>query len=193
MVDRLQGTPYRTGVGSLTIELLPQPAQDAFNERRWMELLDEPDLIRFEGRVETNRHGQIVMTPPPAPQHGMYQSEIGYLLRTLLASGRVLTECPISTADGVKAADVAWASAEVMEALAGRVLFARAPDVCIEVRSPSNSDAEMQEKARLCFDAGAREVWICSTSGAMTFWTRGLAPLPASQLVPGFPLQIVLS
>ena len=33
---------------------------------------------------------------------GNYQSEIAYLLRTLLSNGRVATECPISTADGVE-------------------------------------------------------------------------------------------
>src|SRR5947209_3102308 len=81
------------------------------------ELAADRELAKVEGRIETDRHGHIIMSPPPAPNHGSFQSEIAYLLRTLMPAGRVLTECPISTADGVKAADVAWASPERMEEL----------------------------------------------------------------------------
>src|SRR5260221_14021456 len=101
-------------MATLTIELPPQPARTKFNLLRWAELLTDPGLAKFEGRIETDRHGHIIMSPPPAPSHGSYQLEIGHLLRTFLRRGRVLTECPVSTADGVKAADVAWASPECM-------------------------------------------------------------------------------
>ena len=88
----------------MTIELPQHRAQTAFNLRRWAEVLSDRQLAKVEGRIETDRHGHIIMSPPPAPRHGSYQSEIAYLLRTLMPRGRVLTECPISTADGVKAA-----------------------------------------------------------------------------------------
>jgi Uma2 family endonuclease len=193
-VDAQGWRPYRTRMGGLTIELPPQRVQNAFNETRWQELQTDPELARFEGRVETDRYGHIIMTPPPAAQHGMYQSEIAFLLRNRTTGGRVLTECPISTADGVRAADVAWASPEIMQELGSRALFLRAPDVCVEVRSPSNSDAELQEKARLYFDAGAREVWVCAESGVMTFWrTIDLQPAAASTIFPAFPTRVALS
>jgi Uma2 family endonuclease len=181
-------------MGALTIELPPQRAQNAFNEGRWLELLADPELARFEGRVETNRHGHVVMTPPPTPTHGSYQSEIAHLLRVRMSAGRVLTECPVSTADGVKAADVAWASAETMGELGERVSFPRAPEVCVEVRSPRNSEAELREKAALYFDAGAVEVWVCGESGVMTFWlATAESPAPASRIFPDFPPQVPLS
>ncbi|HEV2207743.1 MAG TPA: hypothetical protein VG167_03160 [Verrucomicrobiae bacterium] len=94
----------------VTIELPTQQTQTRFNLRRWSELLADAELAMFEGRVETDRHGHIIMSPPPAAAHGSFQSESAFLLRTLMWKERVLTECPISTADGVKAADVAWAS-----------------------------------------------------------------------------------
>src|SRR6185295_15930408 len=97
-------------MAALTIELPSQQDQADFNLRRWTELLADPELAKFEGRIETDRHGHIIMSPPPAPSHGSFQSEIVHLLRTFLSAGQVLAECPISTADGVKAADVAWAS-----------------------------------------------------------------------------------
>ena len=108
-------------MATLTLELPPQKAQTVFNLRRWAELLADPALARFEGRVETDRHGHIIMSPPPAPSHGSFQARIASLPDRYVTSGRVLTECPISTADGVKAVDVAWASPALMDELGRRV------------------------------------------------------------------------
>jgi Uma2 family endonuclease len=179
-------------MGTLTIELPPQSAQTEFNLRRWSELVMDRELSKFEGRIETDRHGHIIMSPPPAPSHGSHQSQIAHLLHTLMTRGRTLTECPISTADGVKAADVASASAERMRELGNRVCFPRCPEICVEVISPSNTEAEIQEKAALYFDAGAREVWLCAASGAMRFLGPAAVALAASRLCPEFPNQIEL-
>jgi len=180
-------------VPTLTIELPEQQAQTAFNLRRWEELLADPELAKVEGRIETDRHGHIIMSPPPAPSHGGYQSEIGYLLRTLMSTSRVLSECPISTADGVKAADVAWASPECIRRLGNRVCFPKAPEICIEVLSPSNSEAEIEEKMSLYFDAGAKEVWLCSQLGEMKFFGPSSRQLMrGSAFCPDFPQKIQL-
>jgi Uma2 family endonuclease len=180
-------------VPTLTIELPQHQAQTALNLRRWAELLADPELTRFEGRVETDRHGHVIMSPPPAPNHGSFQSEIAYRLRSLIPQGRVLTECPVSTADGVKAADVAWASPECMRELGNRVCFPKSPELCVEVLSPSNTEAEIREKMALYFDAGAREVWLCADSGAMSFFGPGTGqPMGASELCPQFPKKIDL-
>ena len=178
-------------MATLNIELPSQHEQRRVNLRRWDELLADPEMAKFEGRIETDRHGQIIMSPPPAPRHGTRQARITTLLSQLMPHGTVLTECPISTADGVKAADVAWASAERMRELGNRNCFTRCPGICVEVISPSNTDAEIQEKVALYFDAGAHEVWLCGVSGAMSFLTSPAArPLRASRLCPEFPKQI---
>ncbi|MBM3878468.1 MAG: Uma2 family endonuclease [Verrucomicrobia bacterium] len=180
-------------MAALTIELPQYEARTGFNLSRWAELLADPELAKFEGRIETDRHGHILMSPPPAPNHGSYQLEIGHRLRTLLRRGRVLTECPISTADGVKAADVAWASPECMRELGNRLCFPHAPEICVEVRSPGNTEAEIEEKTALYLDAGAKEVWIGSASGAMTFFGLiGDRLLSGSRLCPGFPTRVSL-
>ncbi len=47
----------------------------------------EKNISRFAHlpyRIETDRHGHILMSPPPAPADGDQQSEIVYLLKTLL-------------------------------------------------------------------------------------------------------------
>ncbi len=179
-------------MAALTIQLPAHDAQTNFNLRRWRELLHDPELAKVEGRIETDRHGRILMTPPPAPAHGRFQSRIAYLLQTLLADGDTLTECPISTADGVRAADVAWASPERMRELGKRICFVHSPEICVEVLSPGNSDNEIAEKMTLYFDAGAREAWVCAESGAMKFFGPQRTSLGVSKLCPGFPKRIDL-
>jgi Uma2 family endonuclease len=182
---------------TLTIELPVREDQTAFNLRRWKELLADTqlgrDLARIPGRVETNRYGHIIMYPPPGTAHGGFQAEIGHHLRLLLPNGRVITECPISTADGVKGADVIWVSDERRAATDKKVLLTKAPEICVEVFSPSNSRREMAEKKALYFAAGAREVWFCDEDGRMTFHvgpaSRGAK---ASKFCPAFPREIRL-
>ena len=190
-IDALARGKVGLSMGTMTIELPSHAEQIEFNLRRWDELIADPEVAKIEGRIETDRHGQIIMSPPPAPGHGHLQGEITYLLRSLLPEGRTLPECPISTADGVKAADVAWASAKSWREVGERTCFVRAPEICVEVISPGNREAEMKEKMSLYFDAGAEEVWICSGAGEMKFYARGSAsPIPRSALCPEFPMKI---
>lgn len=176
-----------------TIKLPPHEAQTEFNLRRWDELLANPEVAKIEGRVETDRYGHIIMSPPPAPKHGFYQSEILRMLDKLMPGGRVLPECPISAADGVRAADVAWVSPQRIKELGDRSCFPHAPETCVEVLSPGNSNAEIEEKIALYFEAGAGEVWVCGIFGEMKFFSAaGAPPMPASKLCPEFPRQIEL-
>src|SRR5437773_2128923 len=138
---------YAAEVPTLTIELPKQQDRTAFNLRRWEELLADPELAKIEGRIETDRHGHIIMSPPPAPAHGSFQVRISYLLTDLMPRGRVLSECPISTADGVKAADVAWASPNSLRELGNRACFPQAPELCVEILSPSNTKAEIEKRS----------------------------------------------
>src|ERR1700744_1433623 len=92
------------------LELPPRKSQRAFNLRRWTELCTDEELAKIQGRIETDRHGHIVLIPFAPACHGYLQAEIGHLLRLLMQKGRFWIACPISTADGVKIADVAWAS-----------------------------------------------------------------------------------
>jgi hypothetical protein len=72
---------------SLTIQLHPSQKQTAFNLERWRELLEDRDLARLPHRIETDRHGHILMSPPPAPSHGVKQAKIATLFWGVAASG----------------------------------------------------------------------------------------------------------
>jgi Uma2 family endonuclease len=80
-----------------------------------------------------------------------------------------------------------------MAQLGEQVCFPGAPEVCVEVLSPSNTEPEMQEKMALYFDPGAQEVWLCDQNGAMRFFGPGASPLGGSGLFPQFPKQVVLA
>ena len=180
-------------MATLTIELPSQPSLVEENLRRWAEVLSDPKLAQLNERVETDRFGHIVMSPTPSAHHGSYQFRIGALLDRHMKARRVVTECPISTADGVKAADVAWASPERVLELGNRVCFPRAPEICVEILSPGNTETEIREKTSLYFDAGAREVWHCAAQGVMTFLrTGGAQPLLHSEICPSFPSRVDL-
>jgi Uma2 family endonuclease len=149
-------------------------------------------MQKIVGRVETDRYGRAFMSPPAAANHGGRQSQVGTLLHQLIPTGRVFVECPISTADGVRAADVAWASPKSVRELGNQVCFTRAPEICVEVLSPDNTAAEMREKTALYFNAGAKEVWLCSRAGKMTFFGADETLLVRSRLCPDFPVQVQL-
>ena len=165
----------------------------AFNLKRWEELLDDPFVRDYVGRVETDRYGRIIMIPPPAYDHGGFQSGISYALKHYLMKGRVTVETPISTSEGVRIADASWASDNFLSSLPEKcVCLPSAPEICIEVVSPSNSRGELEEKRRLYFEAGAKEFWLCK-DGKMNFYLADAEP-PAehSALCPEFPQVIEL-
>jgi Uma2 family endonuclease len=180
-------------VTTLTIELPVREDQTAFNLRRWEEVLADPYYADLPGRAETDRHGDVVMSPPAAPWHSGYQYLIARRLGDLLPEGQPLTECAISTADGVRACDVAWLSRGRIAELRQHVCLPNAPEICVEIISPGNSPGQMQEKRALYFAAGATEVWFCDENGKMTFHTHAASPAePGSQLCPQFPSHVQL-
>jgi Uma2 family endonuclease len=174
----------------ITIELPDLDSQTEFNLARWAEILADPTLARLPYRIETDQHGHILMSPPPAPIHGRRQAHISGLLRQLLPGGIAFSECPLSTAGGVKAIDVAWLAPERSEDINRLTLFERAPEICVEIVSPSNSRSEITEKRALYFDAGAAEVWVCNLEGSISFFVTPDNHVPISSICPAFPSRI---
>ena len=171
----------------ITIELPDLKSQTAFNLARWAEICTDPRLANLPDRIETDRHGHILMTPPPGFPHSDRQGQIMTLLIQLLPTGRAMPECPISTADGVKAVDLAWLASGRLELRERPLVLTGAPEICIEVFSPSNTQREIDEKRALYFDAGATEVWICNLDGSMSFFVGADRQVSASTLCPAFP------
>jgi Uma2 family endonuclease len=135
----------------------------------WQEVCDDPILRDLPYKIELNEWGNIVMSPASS-KHSLLQGLIQDALRAVRKDGFVYQECPVQTAKGVKAADVAWASFEFVRQHSHESPLGKAPELCVEVLSPSNSVREMEEKRELYFARGAHEVWLCDETGTLTFY-----------------------
>ena len=131
---------------------------------RWAQLCSDPRWHDLGGKLEINSMGVIEMSPA-SNRHGIRQLAVGRALADQLAEGTALVECSVFTGDGVRVPDVAWASAAFMARHGDVTPFPEAPEICVEVRSPSNTDAELEFKRQLYLDAGAVEVWIVAEAG----------------------------
>jgi len=61
----------------------------------------------------------------------------------------------------------------------------------VEIISPSNTVAEMQEKKNLYFNVGAQEFWLCD-QGNMKFFNQN-KELEFSELIKTFPNYLELN
>jgi Uma2 family endonuclease len=86
---------------------------------------------------------------------------------------------------------VAWFSAERWEKVKEEFDASIAPEICVEILSPSNANAEIEQKKQLYFEAGATEVWTWDAEGTVQFFHPEQA-IKISALVPDFPTRITL-
>lgn len=135
---------------------------------QWAEVINDSSLENLPYKIELNEYGQIVMSPA-TNKHGFLQAEIAFFLRNN-RQGRVVTECSVETAKGVKVADVAWGSNKFFQQNGTDTPYQQAPEICVEIVSPSNSQPEMKEKISLYLSNGAQEVWICSAEGELEIY-----------------------
>ena len=154
----------------------------------WEEVCADPRLQDLPYKIELNQWGNIEMSPAKRC-HFEFQGEIARLLSILLSKGMAITECAIETSESTKVADVAWVSRERRREIRREVSYAAAPEICVEIRSMSNGPAEMRNKRRLYFEAGAVEFWLCDERGEMLFFSAE-GPLIHSALCPEFPVRV---
>jgi Uma2 family endonuclease len=154
---------------------------------RWAEICNDATLRDLPFKVELNAFGTMEMSPA-STRHARLQGTLAGELMRQLPHGTVLTECPIATADdGIRVPDVAWASPAFMQQHGDATPLPAAPEICVEVRSPSNTDAEMAMKTRVYLAAGAHEVWIVAVDGVIEVHTA-TGPQGASR----YPVVVTL-
>ncbi len=124
-----------------------------------------PDLP--DGSQQELVRGKVVMAPPPGFRHGRVQVQVASKLNDYAVStkrGRVAVETGVVTERGpdtVRGPDISYWSAE-------RLPFDQdpegypdaAPDLCVEVLSPSNRRSEMRDKVAEYFGRDVRMVWV---------------------------------
>ena len=93
---------------------------------------------------------------------------------------------------GRKVADAAWGSDAFFARHGMNTPYSQAPELCVEIRSPSNSSGEMLAKKDLYLACGAQEFWLVDEGGRLRFYSyRGeqeqstlFADFPSSLAVP---------
>lgn len=154
----------------------------------WQEVCADRNLADLPYKIELNERGQVIMSPARLIHSG-YQAKIIKTLIKLVDYGEVIPEFAIGTTKGTKVPDIVWCSEELWNQVKFLPESTTAPEICIEVLSPTNTDQEMDEKKKLYFEQGAKEVWICNEQGEVKFFNpRGA--MKQSQEIPAFPTQI---
>ena len=154
----------------------------------WQEVCADTALQDIPYKIELNRWGQIVMSPAKN-KHSVYQGLIQSLIQSMVKEGLTYPECPIQTEDNVKVADVVWISKERYQQIKNDDVCSIAPEICIEIKSSSNTLEEMKFKKELYFKAGAAEFWLCNENGEMSFFNSD-GQIVNSVIVPNFPASI---
>ena len=119
-----------------------------------------------EGHYELH-HGELVLVAPPKVVHYDLQRRLRRLLESQAGEQ---WEIDIEMAFRPKP-DLEYWTADAGAIAHARYLEGRgagyiqgAPELVIEVLSPSNTAAEMEEKCEICLASGSREFWVVSPS-----------------------------
>ena len=156
----------------------------------WEEICADPILADLPFKIESDQWGNVVMSPPAGADHSDFQGEILAALLRLLPEGYARPEYPLQTNKGVKAMDVAWVSRERHgQKPKSSIVHLLAPEICVEVFSPRNTVAEIDEKILLYFERGAQECWTCDRKGHLIF-RDPTGRIERSKLCPKFPRRI---
>src|SRR2546423_659647 len=142
----------------------------------WAQVCLDKGLADLPYKIELDKYGKIIMSPAHK-KHSKLQGKILQLLGRLMPHGDSLPECAVETSEGTKVPDAAWISEERWASMnPDEASCSRAPEICIEVLSPTNTAEEMLGtteklgKRELYFRAGAVEFWMCDEAGRMSFF-----------------------
>jgi Uma2 family endonuclease len=113
------------------------------------------------------RHGELVPVTRPKFKHFRIQKRLEKLLEPLAQqlgvvamelAFRPLPEHELWAADVAYVSEERWGSIDPDDNLMG------APELVIEVLSPSNTAAEIDDKEQLCLQNGAQEFWVVNSA-----------------------------
>lgn len=162
----------------------------------------EFERLPDDGQRHELDHGELVSMPPASDEHGDVCAEIVRVLRNFAKAhslGRVYAgETGFLLApDTVRVPDVAFVKQPRAELR--RSFFPGAPDLAVEVYSPSESIPQLMRKVRQYLQAGCRLVWVVypderrvhvlGSAGEDQILSSGDV-LEAPDLLPGFAAPI---
>lgn len=158
------------------------------HQDHWEQLCRDSSLSDLPYKVETNKNGQLILTPTSVSR-SIRMGEIMRALDEYAPDGSSPPSYAIATPEGVKVPDVVWYSPERrVEMRATGDPSTLAPEICVEVMSASNTDEEILAKRELYQELGAEEVWVVSEEGEIRFF--GEDEKERSEIAPGCPRSV---
>jgi Uma2 family endonuclease len=109
------------------------------------------------------RNGEVVQMTRPVFGHIRVQHQLQQMLGDAAGDRRsAYIEAPFRPLPEheLRVADVAYAPRERWDAVSSKGYLAGAPELVVEILSPSNTAAEMLEREQICLENGCREFWI---------------------------------
>jgi len=152
-----------------------QPARQIWTES---ELQSLPE----DGYVHEVVNGELVMSPKNDFFHGDICSELLTAMRTFVRAKRSGAVLDSSTGFWMKnrncrAPDISFVSRERLIALgfkrSTRAFFPGAPDLAVEILSPNNTRAEIDERLKDFFESGTQLAWIIDPDAQRAEVCRG--------------------
>ncbi|MBV9766287.1 MAG: Uma2 family endonuclease [Acidobacteriaceae bacterium] len=161
-------------------------------------------LPRGTERHELNA-GELITMPPPKSLHALVALTVLELLQTYLQqhaigraipeAGYVLSRDPVT----IRQPDVSVISKEKIQTTGPDDYFEGAPELAVEVVSPSDSAEDLETKIEQYLQAGARQVWILypKTKRVHVFYGTDQRivrdesqTLEGGELLPGFSVNV---
>lgn len=151
-------------------------------------------------------NGVLIEVPPPKHIHSWIASTLAEILMLFIAQhriGKVYTDATgYDLADGsVVMPDLSFVANERM--IPPEIEMDFAPDLAIEVVSPSNLPTEMRDKVRSFLISGTKQVWVIypnareidvavlQTDGSIAYKTYGISDtLTGGDVLPGFSVAV---
>jgi Uma2 family endonuclease len=158
-------------------EVIDKPLSYEALAEMYRAMCDDPRFANIPGKLELDTWGRIILSPA-SNYHGNLQARL--VARLLPLGGQAFVEASVLTPVGLLVPDVAWTSAEFRSTHGDETPFTRAPELCIEVASPSNSLKELNEKVAAYLAAGATEAWVVYPQSKRVELHGPSGPLPQS-------------
>ncbi len=164
-----------------------------------LERMPDDDSVQIE-----LDEGELITMAPASEDHGFIEIELASRLHQFVKAhrlGRVYagdTGFRLSD-DTVRSPDVAFVRKDRVAELRSQGFAKGAPDLAVEILSPSNSFRQMTRKVRQYFAAGCHTVWVVhpdrkevevfeATGSDCTLTAEDI--LEAPELLPGFSVPV---
>jgi Uma2 family endonuclease len=164
-----------------------------------LEQMPDDDSVQIE-----LDEGELIRMPPAGDDHSYVEGELHGRLWNFVKEhnlGRVFTGAAGFRLrdDTVRSPDVAFVRREKVGAVRRQGFFRGAPDLAVEIVSPSNSFRQLTRKVKQYFAAGCHTVWIVdperkevdvfeATGADRTLGTQDALECP--ELLPGFSVKV---